>query len=78
MTGIDQLLREAEVRLECVLSCLTFGSGDPEAIQLARVSLVRALADIRHAHARLEAPHRRASDADSDVVLDPADRTRRR
>ena len=75
MKTIDQLLLDAEFRLQGVLSCLTFRENDPQAIPLARISAERALADVRAAQAKLEAPHRRVSDAGGGVVLDPGSET---
>jgi hypothetical protein len=75
VTTADQLLRDAQMRLECVLSCLTFRVEDPQAIELARISVLRALADVRDARARLDVPHRWTGDDGGGVVLDPTGRT---
>jgi hypothetical protein len=71
MTTADQLLRDAEMRLECVLSCLTFRIEDPQVIELARISVLRAVADVRDARAGLDVPHRRTGDDGEGVVPDP-------
>ena len=77
MPTIVQLLLDAEFRLQGVLSCLTFRADDAQAIQLARICVERALADVRAAQAMVDAPHRRESDAGDGVVLDPDSDTQR-
>jgi hypothetical protein len=74
MTTAVQLLRDAEMRLECVLSCLTFRGDDPQAIELARISVLRALADVREARTRVDAPRRRAGEGGDGIVVDPTGR----
>ncbi len=71
MTSTSQLLRDAEMRLECVLSCLTFRVEDPQAIQLARNSLLRALAAVRAAQDKIETARRRSGDGGESIVLEP-------
>ena len=57
-----RLLRDAEIRLEGALARLTFNATDPSSITLARVSVGKALLDIRAVLRDMEAPRRRLED----------------
>lgn len=58
----ERLLRDATVRLENALARLTLDADDPASIQLARVSVDRALMDLRSLGREIGAQHRRLED----------------
>jgi hypothetical protein len=70
-TIIIRRLRDLEARLDCAFARLTLGASDPESLQLARISILHGLQDIRLVLSELDSPHRRTGELAGQYALPP-------